>query len=241
MITKKFSINKSRLNELWDYVNKAFVLWEKIDPWCDLCESWKIQIKKDFGYSTSICECSQQADMINMIVNNLKVSWVDKSIVLKYNLAGYVGGQYSEADTINLLSMWKWIYLYGDVWTGKTYTALIMLYIASVDWYTVTYANVPKLLDKLRPSTDTTLDSYMEDLCTVDFLVLDDIWQEKVSPWVLERLYIIINERYLHDKMTIFTSNCTIEALALRLSHKAIVSRIRGNSTPVYFIGNDKR
>lgn len=117
---------------------------------------------------------------------------------------------------------------------------MICLYAAASTGYSVEYANVPVLLDKLRPQEQKD-EEYMKFLCDVDFLILDDIGQEKVSSWVLERMYIIINERYVKDKMTVITSNCDLSMLLDKIGHKAIVSRIKGSSLPVYFIGKDKR
>lgn len=217
-------------------------MWEKLDPGCDKCVDWKIRVPNPswFWYVTDICECVDFSKHINNIIEELKIAWVGLPIVLKYNLEWYNMGMFSFDETEQLLNKDGWIYAHGDVWTGKTYLAIICLYLAVCCWYTVQYANVPRLLDLLRPS-DTKDDTLIDSLCDVDFLILDDLWQEKVSAWVLERLYIIINERYIHDKKTVITSNCSLDKLADKLWHKAIVSRIRGSSTPVLFIWNDKR
>ena len=44
-------------------------------------------------------------------------------------------------------------------------------------------------------------------------LIIDDFGVERISPWVQEKFYNIINERYIHKKVTIYTSNVPIEEL----------------------------
>lgn len=47
----------------------------------------------------------------------------------------------------------------------------------------------------------------IDQLCTTNILVIDDFGTEKVSDWVRDKFYQIINERYSHKKISIFTSN----------------------------------
>lgn len=239
---KKFFVNKEKLKAVWELVSRVYSSWTDAEPWCDKCEDGRIRIQATTGfwYKTEVCWCVETVKEINDIILELKIAWVDISIVEKYNLENYTTGMFSLEETEQLLNKEGWIYAHGDVWTWKTYLAIICLYFASSCWYTVQYANIPKLLDRLRPS-ETKDDALIDSLCEVDFLILDDLWQEKNSPWVMERLYIIINERYIHDKKTVITSNWSLDKLSEKLWHKAIVSRIKWSSTPVLFIWNDKR
>ena len=56
-------------------------------------------------------------------------------------------------------------------------------------------------------------------------LILDDIGAEKVSEYVRQSLYVLINKRYLDDLPTIITSNLTLEELAGRLDDR-VASRL---------------
>lgn len=47
----------------------------------------------------------------------------------------------------------------------------------------------------------------IDQLCLTDVLVIDDFGVEKISEWVNDKFYQIINERYIRHKITIFTSN----------------------------------
>ena len=96
----------------------------------------------------------------------------------------------------------------------------MLLMIGTLLQKEVLYINTPRLLDKLRPNGSE--EDWIEKCMQPDILVLDDLGQEKISEWVLERLYIIINERYTARKKTIITSNLPItegRSLKNKLNH----------------------
>lgn len=145
-------------------------------------------------------------------------------------------------DSVDVLfsdSIRDWVYFYWNPWTGKTYYAVMLALIACYKWVGVKYMNVPKLLDDMRPNSGEELD--IESIVEPDILVLDDIWQEKPSGWVLERLYIIINERYTNGKKTILTSNYDIDRLKDKLGHAPIISRLKQKCFDVLLTGKDRR
>lgn len=53
----------------------------------------------------------------------------------------------------------------------------------------------------------------LDALCTTDILVIDDFGVERPADWINDKLYQIINERYINRKETIFTSNESLETL----------------------------
>jgi DNA replication protein DnaC len=50
--------------------------------------------------------------------------------------------------------------------------------------------------------------------------VLDDIGAEYLTAWAAEQLFILVNARYLADRMTILTSNDRLEALPERVASR---------------------
>lgn len=50
-------------------------------------------------------------------------------------------------------------------------------------------------------------------LSTAEILVVDDFGTEKATDWVTTEFYHIINERYINKKITIFTSNESLQSL----------------------------
>lgn len=53
----------------------------------------------------------------------------------------------------------------------------------------------------------------LDALYTTDILVIDDFGVERPADWINDKLYQIINERYINRKVTIFTSNESLETL----------------------------
>lgn len=117
------------------------------------------------------------------------------------------------------------ILLYGGTGTGKTHlgSAIINEYIGKT---TALFIPCPELLDQLRKSykTETKVDLF-EYAKTAKILVLDDLGVESPSDWVKERLYLLINHRYLNQLSTIITTNSTQSELVERLGIR-IVSRL---------------
>lgn len=53
----------------------------------------------------------------------------------------------------------------------------------------------------------------LDALSTADVLIIDDFGVEAPAAWINDKLYQIINERYINRKATIFTSNESLETL----------------------------
>lgn len=94
--------------------------------------------------------------------------------------------------------------LLGPVGTGKTGTALVTV---APDWFDhglgVEFWPIVELLDGLRP--DGELD--VAELADVDRLIIDDLGSERPTDWTAERLYAVVNRRWLEERPTIVTSN----------------------------------
>jgi DNA replication protein DnaC len=77
----------------------------------------------------------------------------------------------------------------------------------------------------------------------VPFLVLDDLGSEKVTDFVLQTLYEILDRRYGEYQETLITSNLSLEELAGHYeSHgDRLASRIAGMGTVMVLKGKDRR
>ncbi|MGO5053253.1 ATP-binding protein [Lachnospiraceae bacterium LCP25S3_G4] len=53
----------------------------------------------------------------------------------------------------------------------------------------------------------------LDSLSTTPVPIIDDFGTEKVKDWISEKFYHIINERYIGNKVTIFTSNYSLDTL----------------------------
>ena len=80
---------------------------------------------------------------------------------------------------------------------------------------------VPDLLDHLRatfgPDSRVSYDQRFEEVRTAPLLILDDLGTESATPWAKEKLYQIINYRYVARRPTVFTTVLKPEELDLRI------------------------
>lgn len=118
--------------------------------------------------------------------------------------------------------------LVGGTGSGKTHVAVGILIEVLRQGFTGVYYNVTDLLSDLRSTFDSRNDlqeaTILDEVASVDLLVLDDLGAEKASDWVRDRLYLIVNTRYEAEKATIITTNCDDLDLKERVGPR-IVSR----------------
>lgn len=123
-----------------------------------------------------------------------------------------------------------WLVLTGGYGCGKTHLA------AAVANYQVTagralpvFVVVPDLLDHLRatfsPTSNTTLDRLFEQVKSASLLVLDDLGTESATPWAREKLFQLLNHRYVARLPTIITTSNSIDQTEPRLRSRMLDSR----------------
>lgn len=139
----------------------------------------------------------------------------------------------------------KGLYIYGTVGTGKTHTAYALSESAkektglSARIYNTTelFMDMRKDINR-EPAEKKNLDKELMEYEGI--LVLDDIGAEKLSDWVFETFYLILNKRYNDMTPTIFTSNYSIEELSQRIGDRT-TSRIVEMCDIVRLDGKDRR
>ena len=81
----------------------------------------------------------------------------------------------------------------------------------------VKFSTSMRILTEIRrsyePGTAMTESQLLSALSTTEVLIIDDFGTERVTDWVKDKFYEIINNRYVDKKVTIFTSNEPIEDL----------------------------
>lgn len=136
------------------------------------------------------------------------------------------------------------LYFCGDVGCGKTHLAVaVMNELMSLKRTPALFVTVPELLDNLRgaynvPGRD--IDVWMDAVKNADLLVLDDLGSERVTEWVRERLFVIINHRYREALPTLFTSNIGPKDLAAQLGDRT-ASRVISMCDWIDLEGQDYR
>lgn len=53
----------------------------------------------------------------------------------------------------------------------------------------------------------------LDELSLADILIIDDFGTESAADWINDKFYQIINDRYVNNKVTIFTSNESLDSL----------------------------
>jgi len=116
-----------------------------------------------------------------------------------------------------------WLLLMGGYGTGKTHLAAAIGNFALASGVETIFLTVPDLLDWLRysyQSSDLSFETRFEELRNVHLLVLDDLGTQNATAWAEEKIYQIINYRYLNRLPTVITTNVGLEDLDGRISSR---------------------
>lgn len=130
------------------------------------------------------------------------------------------------------------LYLYsGTKGSGKTrMAASIANELMEAHDAQVRFAVSTEILAEIRRTFDKgaeyTQSQILDALKMVEVLVLDDFGTEKVTEWVADQFYHILNSRYVSRKVTIFTSN---ESLGTLKYDDRITNRIKERSYQIDF------
>ena len=109
------------------------------------------------------------------------------------------------------ISEGKGIWFLGNVGTGKTTLGMLVAKLALEQRYSVAVYSTAKLLNRIRSTYGSdqprAYDAFFEELTSVDLLFIDDLGAERNTDWVIEQLYLIVNERYETERAIMFTAN----------------------------------
>lgn len=115
-----------------------------------------------------------------------------------------------------------WLLLMGGYGTGKTHLAAAVANKVVDGGVQVLVLTVPDLLDWLRFtfSGDESLGDRLDEIRNVPLLVLDDLGTQNATAWAEEKLFQIINYRYVNQLPTVFTTNQTFNEIDGRISSR---------------------
>jgi DNA replication protein DnaC len=118
-----------------------------------------------------------------------------------------------------------WLLLMGWYGSGKTHLAAAIANQCVGFGVPTLFLTVPDLLDWIRYSydqTDVTFEQRFEEIRNIQLLVLDDLGTQNATPWAEEKLYQIINHRYLHHLTTVITTNLDLGELDGRIRSRLL-------------------
>lgn len=105
-----------------------------------------------------------------------------------------------------------------------------------VQSYPVKFAVSGEILNEIKRTYDKASEvsesKLLDDLVDTEILFIDDFGMDTASPWVNDKFYHIINERYINKKVTFFTSNLPVEQLKY---DDRISNRVQGMTYQIPF------
>lgn len=157
-------------------------------------------------------------------------------------------------EALEVASNWTRAHGYGlllwstECGTGKSHLAFALAQAAIMEGALVEAHSMGALLASMKATFSgrrgPTLEDILDRMERADVVVLDDLGVEKVTDWVREQLYEIVDIRHRRRRPLIVTSNFGPTELASRIGDIAgdrIVSRLVAMSRVVEVQGDDYR
>jgi len=113
-----------------------------------------------------------------------------------------------------------WLLLQGDYGSGKTHLAAAVANYAVGLGVPTLFITVPDLLDSLRfayQDPTETFESRFEKIRSAQLLILDDFGTQNATPWAQEKLFQIINFRYINKLPLVVTKNINLNDIEGRI------------------------
>lgn len=136
--------------------------------------------------------------------------------------------------------------LAGDTGTGKSHLAAAIMNERLEQGREAIFVTVPELMADIRRvmKAEQETSDLLELVKTADLLIMDDMGAEKVTEWVVEQLFVVVNARLNGQKQTVVTTNYQPAELIDRIGGiggQRIVSRLREMGDWVKIAGKDWR
>lgn len=127
-----------------------------------------------------------------------------------------------------------WLLILGGYGCGKTHLAAAIANACVGLGLPTLFLTVPDLLDSLRAAysdEDTAFDEQFDQVRQAPLLILDDFGTQNATEWAREKLFQILNHRYINRLPTVVTTNLALEEIdgrvRSRLLDPEIVTAVR--------------
>ncbi len=185
----------------------------------------------DFG-KVEICTC-RQAEVNQAVHHRLfELSHLEELAHLtfeNFQTRGRVGLWPQQAASLeqafNQASLYAqklrgWLLLHGGYGCGKTHlAAAIANYVVSLGVPTL-FITVPDLLDTLRfayQDPEATFEERFEQIRQAPLLIMDDFGTQNATSWAQEKLFQILNYRYINHLPLVVTTNLDLDQIEGRI------------------------
>lgn len=131
--------------------------------------------------------------------------------------------------------------LHGTYGTGKSHLSISVTKKLTERGHSCLFLSLPKLLTKIRDTYNNgniTEDKLLENIQSVDLLVLDDLGAEQQTEWSTTKLFEVMDSR--SGKSTIYTTNLSSKELRQQMNDRNF-SRLMENTEIIIMNGKDYR
>ena len=220
------------------------------DPACPLCGGLGYLRRElpiddpDFG-KMIICSC-RQGEVAHKVHERLfSISNLEHLRHLtfeNFQSRGRIGLSPWQADSLERAfnqsrqfaqTMNGWLLLQGGYGCGKTHLAAAIANFTVDVGVPTLFITVPDLLDSLRfayDDPDSTFEQRFEEIRSAPLLVMDDFGTQNATPWAQEKLFQIINYRYINRLPLVVTTNLLLDQIEgrirSRLEDPELVTRV---------------
>ncbi len=118
-----------------------------------------------------------------------------------------------------------WLLLTGPYGCGKTHLAAAIGNYAVAHGIPTLFITLPDLLDSLRAaysSPETTFEDRMHQVREVPLLIIDDFGTQNATDWAEEKIFQILNHRYVNRLPLVVTTNLPDESIAPRIRSRLL-------------------
>lgn len=123
------------------------------------------------------------------------------------------------------------LFLYGAPGTGKTHLAIGALKELIEAGHSGLFYNMVTLMEHYRKQAAGSLaredEERLERMINTDILVIDDLGAGRLTDFIQERMYALIDHRYANNQCLIVTSNLGLRKLEEQVTYP-VLSRVRG-------------
>jgi DNA replication protein DnaC len=126
-----------------------------------------------------------------------------------------------------------WLLLQGGYGCGKTHLAAAIANFTVGIGVPTLFITVPDLLDALRfayNAPESTFEQRFDEIRTAPLLIMDDFGTQNATAWAQEKLFQILNYRYINRLPLVVTTNLLLEQIEgrirSRLEDPELVTRV---------------
>lgn len=232
-----------------DYVSDDGILF------CGVCHTPKqcrIQVFGKVETVYCLCQCGKelqeserQQRQLDEIEQRRKTCFPDA----KFRTATFAEDDGKNAELSRLCKRYtetftresKWLLLYGDCGTGKSFMAACIANALLDKGMTARFTTVSEVERLLWNNPDKN--AVFDDLSSIDLLILDDFGSERKSEFVDEIKFSVIDGRLRAGKPCVITTNLTLADFSAPAdtAQRRLASRLFEVSIPYEVRGEDRR